>query len=541
VLLGRGDATFPAALRVPVGRNPEGLDAGDFNRDGRVDLLVANAGSDSVSVLLGNGDGTVQPPQSFPAGSVPVFAAAADFNRDGRLDAVVANYGSRDYYSAVVASTVSVLLGNGDGTLQPPQPFEAGSGPHGISMADFNRDGLLDLAVANLGGYPQRATTAAVLLGRGDGTFAAPQLYDAGHALTGIATGDFNADGNPDLALSSGDSAEVSVLLGNGNGTLRSKAAYGAGSSPKSVATGYLNGDQMLDLVVTDHWSDTVSVLLGNGDGTFQPRTTCDTGRNPAWVTIADLNRDGFADLAVADWFSTTVTVLEGNGNGSFDAGVGLGAAAAPEKVVVADFDGDAQPDLAVANYFAASVSILLNRTAASPPPPPPPPPPQRAATPTFNPAPGTYAANMSVALSTATSSAVIHYTTDGSAPTTASASYAGPIAVSRTTTIRAMAVAAGMTNSDVASGTYTLQPPPPAFDPPGGHYLTPQFVAISSAVPSAAIHYTTDGSEPTTASPRYTGQILVAMTTTIRAIAVVPGWSGSAVASATYRIGLQP
>ncbi len=221
VLLGSGNGNFPAALTIGVGHNPEGLAAGDFNGDGRRDLAVSNAGSDTVSVLLGNGNGTFQPPLTFAAGQVPVFVAVGDFNRDARQDLVVANYGSNHYYSDTVATTVSVLRGNGDGTFQAPRAFQAGSGPHGIAVGDFNRDGIQDLAVANLGPYPQRATTVAVLIGQADGTFRAPQMFQAGRALTGVAIGDFNRDGLQDLTLSSGDDATVRVLLGNGNGTFQ--------------------------------------------------------------------------------------------------------------------------------------------------------------------------------------------------------------------------------------------------------------------------------------------------------------------------------
>jgi hypothetical protein len=528
VLLGHGDGTFPAPLNLKVGQNPEGLERGDFNGDGRTDLVVANAGSDSISVLLGNGNGTFQSPLSFPAGAVPVFATVGDFNRDTRLDVVVANYGADNYYSATVASTVSVLLGNGDGTFQPPQTFEAGSGPHGIAVADVNRDGILDLAVANLGPYPVRATTAAVLLGLGNGAFAPPLFYDAGHALTGVASGDFNRDGSPDLALSSGDDATVSVLVGNGDGTFQPKVSFGAGESPKSVSVGDFNRDQIPDLVVTDHWSDTVSVFRGLGDGRFATRLVLDVGRNPAWVAVGDLTGDGIQDLAVGNWFSTTVSVLEGTGDGTFHAGLEFGAAAAPEKVVLADFNGDGRPDMAVANYFAASVSILLSTIAA---------PPAQVATPTFSPAGGTYVGPQTVTLSVATGGATIHYTTDGSAPNASSPTYTAPILIARTTTIRAFAVAGGMTDSDEAAATYTVAAVPPSFSPQGGTYSQTQSVSLATATSGAAIHYTVDGSTPTTGSPVYTAPIAVTRSTTIRAIAAASGLVNSAVSSATYTL----
>src|SRR5439155_1126483 len=160
-------------------------------------------------------------------------------------------------------------------------------------------------------------------------------------------------------------------------------------------------------------------------------------------------------------------------------------------------------------------------------------------ATPTFSPAGGTFASPQSVAIPDATPGATIYYTTDGSTPTTASPAYSGPILVMQTTTIQAMATASGMINSAVASATYTFlqQVATPTFSPAAGTYTSSVIVTISDSTAGAAIHYTTDGSTPTTSSPVYTGSITVAQTTTIKAMATAGGMANSAVASATYTI----
>ncbi len=611
VLLNAGDGTFPSTPNYKVNRNPESVVAGDFNRDSKRDLAVANAGSNTLSVLLGNGDGTFQAAASFGAGPGPTAIALGDFNRDNNQDLVVSNYGNADYYAPAnfVTATVSVLLGNGDGTFRPAQAFPTGTGPNGVAVWDFNRDGIQDLVTADYGVYPQRGTTVSVLAGNGDGTFRAPQAFQSGNAPSCVAAGDVNRDGILDLASCNYNDNNVTVLLGNGDATFRPAGTVAVGVAPWLVLFDDLNGDQLVDLAVTGHWSDIVSTAMGNGDGTFQPHRWFFTDRGPTGLVVADLNGDGRHDLATANYFSTTVSVLLGNGDGTMQAAQQFGADLAPMGLAVADFNGDGQPDLATGNYFASSVSVFMNRT--SPP---------RVATPTITPPGGTYLGSVTVAIATTTPGATIHYTIDGSTPTatspvytgpisvtqtrtisaiatasgmtdsnvasatytiqvitptfsvpagtynqpqtvtvstttggatiyytidgstptTASTRYTGPIAVPRTMTIRAMAVAGGMADSAVASVTYTLQAAAPTFNPPGGSYLLPQLVSISDASPNATIYYTTDGSTPTTSSTQYSGSIVVGIgTTTIRAIAVAPGWSQSAVASAIYKVGL--
>src|SRR2546422_4664965 len=162
-----------------------------------------------------------------------------------------------------------------------------------------------------------------------------------------------------------------------------------------------------------------------------------------------------------------------------------------------------------------------------------------KVATPTISPASGTYSGAQTVTLSDATSGATIYYTTDGSTPSPSSTRYTGPIVVTQTTTIKAMAVANGMADSDVASATYTivLKVATPTISPAAGTYSGAQTVTLSDATSGATIYYTTDGSTPTPSSTRYTGPILVTQTTTVKAMAAASGMANSDVASATYTI----
>jgi dienelactone hydrolase len=315
ILLGKGDGTFQTHVDYPTGAQPSSVAVGDFNGDGKLDLAIANqncasppCNAGSVSILLGNGDGTFEPAMEFSTGPAPYSVAVGDFNGDGKLDLAIANSGPP------IPSDISILLGNGDGTFQPAVYYGTGSGtgPASVAVGDFNHDGKLDLAVANFScGTP--CGNIAVLLGNGDGTFQPAVNYNAGKQPISIAIGDFNNDGNLDLAVGNASSSNVSVLLGNGDGTFKAPVNYSVPSDAVSVAVGDFNGDGRLDLVVAAascRGCTYVSLLLGNGDGTFTAAVNYAAGTNPNSVALGDFNGDGRLDIAVADSGSTTVPVL---------------------------------------------------------------------------------------------------------------------------------------------------------------------------------------------------------------------------------------
>jgi uncharacterized protein (UPF0548 family) len=323
------------------------------------------------------------PTRTFGVGVYPRSVAVGDFNGDGKPDLAVANSGDNPADVSPTRGSLSVLLGNGDGTFQTAVTYSfAGTNLTAIVVGDFNGDGKLDLAVGNEGttGSGYLDAGVSVLLGNGDGTFqhAVNSSAPGANLWFQYVVGDFNGDGKLDLAMANGGTAQagytdngVSVLLGNGDGTFQTAVNYTVGAAPSSLVVGDFNGDGKPDLAVTkegtapDFTDGGVSVLLGNGDGTFQPAVNYAVGSRPISLAVGDFNRDGKPDLAVGDFGLSTdagVSVLLGNGDGTFQTATNLYDArgAYPFSIEVGDFNGDGKPDLAIVQILPNPVSVLL-------------------------------------------------------------------------------------------------------------------------------------------------------------------------------------
>jgi len=349
--------------------------AADLNADGKVDL--AGTGFDFAAVMLGNGNGTFLPKTNFAVAGQTQDIAAGDLSGDGKVDlAVTIN---------TAQISLSLLTGTGTGSFNGPINFANTSGfdsPAEVTI-DLNNDGKLDLVLAHqLGCFVPPCTAArtiTVMLGNGDGTFQPAREIDIGTGMAKIAVGDFDRDGLRDLAIA-GDQAQVYLLRGLGDGTfiqqptiiLVSGGRLGVDGTDISVAD--LNGDTLQDLVVSIGLNGSrTAVLLGNGNGTFGAPTIFTDAklRVPQYNAVADYNLDGFADiaLALADGTSGLIEILNGNGNGTFQAPIYYAvppplSSIGGGRLVTSDFNNDGKPDLALAVLGATpALKIFINST----------------------------------------------------------------------------------------------------------------------------------------------------------------------------------
>jgi hypothetical protein len=349
---------------------------GDLNGDGKPEIVTANCGSnlEELIVYVNNGDGTFQsgiyyaPAENSASGTdadlYPVAVTIADVNGDGKNDIVCSNYTSSD---------VTILLGNGDGTVKVPNAGYSIGGNAGYPavVADFNGDGLADIVI------PDENYSLVYLQGYGDGSFRAANDYyapifdDYGANSEAIASGDFNGDGYPDVVVGNdgynqyGDSTiGMTVFLSRPDGTLAPGVNYGTGGNFVGVAVADFDGDKILDIAAVDDTNNLVQIFHGKGDGTFTLTSSYSTGGSDSWfVVTGDFNRDGHPDLAVANWSSQNLSVMLNDGKGAFLPSVIYPVNANVDSIAAADLNGDGIVDLIAIDSYPGAVSVLLGNS----------------------------------------------------------------------------------------------------------------------------------------------------------------------------------
>jgi Bacterial type II and III secretion system protein/FG-GAP-like repeat len=370
-IAGLSSTNFPT-VSYATGTSPTFVATGSLRNNSTNDLIVSNFTDNTISVLLGATDGAFGTQKTFPTGTGPVWIATGSFraaSSNQAIDLAVANQ---------TANTVSILLGNGDGTFAAKTDLAAGRAPSSViakNLHDLNGKGNLDLIVAN-----HDENTIFLYEGNGDGTFQKPTTIQLpnGFGPSCVTAADFNGDGHLDLVVTNEGNASVSVFLGNGDGTFGARTDYATGNSPVWVTTGDFNGDTVLDLAVANKADNTVSVLFGNvktnsagassvGNGTFGFQTIYPAGSSPSSIAVADYNIDGLPDLAVAAAGDNAVSVLLNLGSGTFGPNFELPVETNPVSIITADFNGDSRPDVAIANNGSNTVSVILNSSNFSP------------------------------------------------------------------------------------------------------------------------------------------------------------------------------
>lgn len=358
-----GDGTFTSAPDVAVGTRPISVVVGDFNSDGNKDFVTADllTNPSTVFVRLGAGNGTFTNAPNVGVAFSSRAIAVGDFNSDGNEDLAIA---CDDVAAINQPDHVFVRLGAGNGTFTNAANVTVGTDPYGVAVGDFNSDGNEDLAVAN-----SRSENVSVHLGAGNGNFASTAdayLVD-GSMPTAVAVGDFSSDGIEDLVIANRPGRSVAVRLGAGNGMFIAGADVGVGEGGDSLAVGDFNGDANEDFAATNGFDDNVSVRLGAGNGTFVPVLNVPAGDNPRTVAVGDFDSDGIEDLAIATSAGDlAVRVRLGAGDGSFTDAPNVPASNGPFSVAAADFDSDGNEDLAIAGLLDGPVFVRLG--AGAPP-----------------------------------------------------------------------------------------------------------------------------------------------------------------------------
>ncbi len=357
-LPGLGNGTFGPTIFTDIGATTMFFAARDFDGDGKLDLIVSSENTNqSILVLKGAGNGTfvVTGTAVLPFNS-PRNPVVCDFDRDGKVDVAVPNSSGGD---------VAVLMGDGAGGFGPPSYAGALGGPYAGALADVNADGLCDVITAN------GDSSVSVLVGGPRGTLGTPAVA-AGARPLGAAAVDFDADGQLDLAVVSRDTGSVLLYRGDGEGLLTPLPSIPAGSFPASIAAGDFNGDGRTDMAVAeqgipgDTVNDSVRVFLNSGGWIFWESDILMAGDLPLDLKAADFNSDGLADLVVANSRSDKITFYLANPGGGFGNAKNIKLGDPQRSLAVAEFTGDGILDVAVALHNTNKVLLLIGASSGT-------------------------------------------------------------------------------------------------------------------------------------------------------------------------------
>lgn len=363
----QGDTWHYTVKKMTLLHKPFSIEIADLNGDKIKDLVIANSEDSSVTVLTGIGKGNFSEVKGSPftAGSVPNDIAIADFNNDGKPDLAFANH-TRKY--------LTVLAGDGDGGFAPlkgsPFAVEVTPHTHGIAAADFNNDGNTDLLTDSWGN-----NRLAILFGNNNHGFNSTVKYlDVGkHPYQRARVADLNKDGNADIITTNLDGNNSTILLGDGKGNFGEApgSPFACGDSPFGVAVGDINRDGNPDLAIVNSpfitasntGRDGLTILLGDGTGKFKTMqgSPFTTGKAPGRVAIGDVNGDGFGDIVISNYQSDDISVFIMNKSGVIST-YKIPTGKSPNGAAIADLDGDGKNDIVVTNSGEYRLDIIFSR-----------------------------------------------------------------------------------------------------------------------------------------------------------------------------------
>ncbi|HEY1685870.1 MAG TPA: FG-GAP-like repeat-containing protein [Tepidisphaeraceae bacterium] len=341
-LLSSGVQSLFPVRQYNVGVDPVAIATADLNGDGRTDIVVANQGSDSLTVLMSGANGVFTSSTYTLAGD-PQAVAIGDMNGDGKADIVVA---TSTPYGGTAADNVTILLGNGNGTFGTPQNYALRNAPMSLALADFNGDGRLDAVTGDNG-------SVAVQLNTGTGALGSPTYFGlSGGEGDLVTTGNIDGHGRADVVVADEGSNTVYVLPDQSNGSLGANVPYTLSNTIGDIAVADVNGDGKADVITAS------DILLGNGSGLSAPTNDGLTGAYP--LALGDFNGDGHPDVAAVSSQTGSESVQLNNGSGTFSAVSRLGIGSATSAIAVGDFNGDGNLDTVTANPENDTVSIQL-------------------------------------------------------------------------------------------------------------------------------------------------------------------------------------
>ena len=359
------DYTFEK-LTLNTGKGPGSVEIADFNKDGKPDIAVANSDDNSASVFLNEGAGkfSLANGSPFPVDSFPNDIAIADFNRDNNLDFAVANNETKH---------LSVLLGNGKGQFHfsPYSPFRLRVKPHthSVAAADFNNDGNVDLLTESWA-----VDSVVVIFGNGQGNFNSPKYFKVGkRPYQRVRAADLNKDNFSDIITTNLEGNNCSVLLcdGKGNFTEANGSPFYCGDAPFGVAVGDVNADGNPDIVIVDaptitaesKGNDGLFILLGDGTGKFSALNGSPfaTGKSPSRLAIGDIDGNGISDIALSNYNDKSISVFFMNKKGVMANKV-IQVGNRPDGIAIGDLNADGKADIVVSNYDDNTINILLSK-----------------------------------------------------------------------------------------------------------------------------------------------------------------------------------